>query len=180
MAQLGSTARDEGGFFSLLRREPAKRHLTESELSGWVCRVLTRALAAGVPVRVRYRLESAQSADTFSFVPTELYARGAQVLVDGRSHPFGQEIVGLRVDRIFDARLDRAGEEPPPSGSRARFLGADDPGLYVVSSPPAYQQPTRRGRGLLFRLSLLLALGGVFGIGGALGGIELIRRYVGW
>jgi hypothetical protein len=172
---LSGMAREEGGFFSLWRRELPKRQLRDAELSAWVCRVLVRAIAANATVSIRYRPESAQTAEAFSLVPTELYGRGPYVYVDGRIFPYG-ETRTLSVDRIFDARIERPAA---PAGRReSREAGGVNAGLAGLE-PGSAAEPAPTGRrvllgGLSIGISLLLALGGAFG------GLDTLRRYLGW
>lgn len=178
MSVLEDRLRDERGFFSWWRRELPKRPLKDSELSAWVCRVLVRGLAGRLPVTVRYRPESAQSAEAFALVPTELYARGTEVFVDGRTYPYG-EVRTLHVARIFDARVDRhsqpeGAEAPEAPPAEPRRAGSFDPGQYRASGRAPVEGGGTVDRGLRIGISLLLALGGAFG------GFEVLRRYVGW
>jgi hypothetical protein len=121
MSLLEDAAREASGLFSPWRREQPKRPLKDSERSAWVCRVLVRADDTGAPVRVQYRLENAPMAETVGFVPIELYARGASVYVDGKSYPRGEALLGLRVERSFDARIER-----PASEARSKPGGAGE------------------------------------------------------
>jgi hypothetical protein len=184
MLALRDAARDEGGFFSFLRRGQPKRALKDSELSAWVCRVLVRAMAAKAPVSVRYRPATAQTAEAFSLIPTELFGRGSDIYVEGMVSP-AFELRELRVDRIFDARIDR----PSPTENkgmrgalhelRPRREGAHDPGQYRASQG-LYEQYSETAaaegghRALSIGISLLIVLGGVFG------GFEFLRRYIGF
>ncbi len=184
MSALRDVARDEGGFFSFLRREQPKRPLKDSELSAWVCRVLVRAMAAKAPVSVRYRPATAQSAEAFSLVPTELFGRGNEIYVEGLVSP-ALEVRELRVDRIFDARIDRPAplDEHGVRGEvrelRPRREGAHDPGQYRARQG-MYEQHSDAAsssaghRALSIGISLLIVLGGVFG------GFEFLRRYIGF
>lgn len=184
MSALGDVARDEGGFFSFWRREQPKRPLKDSELSAWVCRVLVRAMAAKAPVSVRYRLATAQTAEAFTLVPTGLFGRGNEVYVEGMVSPTF-DVRELRVDRIFDARIDRPAQ-PDDQGVRGevrelrpRREGAHDPGQYRARQG-MYEQhsdsapPSAAHRALSIGISLLIVLGGVFG------GFEFLRRYLGF
>lgn len=184
MSALRDVARDEGGFFSFLRREQPKRTLKDSELSAWVCRVLVRAMAAKAPVSVRYRPVTAQTAEALSLIPTELFGRGNDVYVEGLVAP-SLEVRELRVDRIFDARIDRP-VQPEDGGVRGevrelrpRREGAHDPGQYRAregmfeqNSGKAPASATHRA--LSIGISVLIVLGGVFG------GFEFLRRYIGF
>ncbi len=184
MSALRDVARNEGGFFSFLRREQPRRALKDSELSAWVCRVLVRAMAGKAPVSVRYRPATAQTAEAFSLIPTELFGRGSEIYVEGMVSP-AFEVRELRVDRIFDARIDRP--SPPEKGGvrgalrelRPRREGAHDPGQYRASQGmyEQYSGTPSAGSGhraLSIGISLLIVLGGVFG------GFEFLRRYIGF
>jgi hypothetical protein len=176
MSALRNVARDEKGLFSFWRREQPKRPLKDSELSAWVCRVLMRSVAAKAPVSVRYRPATAQTAEAFTLLPTELFARGSDVYVEGMVYPTW-EIRELRVERIFDARIERPNqaEEPVARGEvrelRPRRAGALDPGQYAARDAGA-----KRGghRTLTIAISLLIVAGGV------LGGFEFLRRFIGF
>ena len=176
MSALRDAAREERGFFSFLRREQPKRPLKDSELSAWVCRVLMRAVAAKAAVNVRYRPAAAKSAEALSLVPTELFARGNEVFVEGMVYPTW-EIRELHVERIFDARIERPNQPEEPRGRgevrelRAGRAGALDPGQYA-----AREAGDERGghRALTIAISLLIVAGGVFG------GFEFLRRFIGF
>ncbi len=182
MSALQDVARGESGFFSFWRRQQPKRPLKDSELSAWVCRVLMRAIAAKASVSVRYRPATAQTAEAFSLVPTELFARGNDAYVEGMVYPTW-EIRELRVERIFDARIERLSqpEEPRAWGEvrelRPRRAGALDPGQYAAREDGARRDAEgKRGghRALTIAISLLIVAGGVFG------GFEFLRRFIGF
>src|SRR3970282_2912343 len=93
------------------------------------------------------------------------FARGSDVCVKGMFSP-SWEIRELRVERIFDARIERPNqaEEPVARGEvrelRPRRAGALDPGQYAARDAGA-----KRGghRTLTLAISLLIVAGGVLG-----------------
>lgn len=173
MALRENVSKIESDFFSLWRREPAKRPLAASELSTPLCRTFVAAIARHAPVSVKLKPGPGRPSESLSLIPLEIFGRGQHVYVDGATYPAGEDCT-LRLDDI----LDTESEMPMPSDEAVaigpRRSWSQDSHRYRAWERPPAPKPPPADRGRRLRISAMLAAGLT-----ALGWLVLLRIALG-